>query len=36
MASRRQLVATDGNGFGPISPLSALLQLPSVAAGCDR
>ena len=32
----RQLVATDGNGFGLFEPLLTGLDLPLVADGCDR
>jgi len=34
MRSTRQLVATDGNGFGLISPVSRLRDLQPFATGC--
>jgi hypothetical protein len=36
MRSDRQLVATSGNDFGLLEPISGLVHLPPVAAGCDR
>jgi hypothetical protein len=32
----QQLVATDGNGFGLISPISRPRDLPPFATGCNR
>ncbi len=36
LRSERQPVATGGNGFGLLEPISALEHLPPVATGCDR
>ncbi len=36
LPSRRQAVATHGNGFGLSEPFSAPSHLPPVAPGCDR
>jgi hypothetical protein len=36
MRSDRQLLATDGNGFGLFQPLFLTRHLPRVAIGCDR
>jgi hypothetical protein len=36
MRSTRQLVATDGSGFGVIAPFSRLRDLPPLATGCDH
>jgi hypothetical protein len=36
MRSKRQPVATDGNGFGVIPPLSRLCVLPPLATGCNH
>jgi hypothetical protein len=36
MRSFRQLVATDGNGFGLFLPFFWLSDLPLVAAGCNH
>jgi hypothetical protein len=36
LRSDRQLVATGGNGFGLLEPISGLVHLPPVATGCDR